>query len=73
MPDGNFSCTGTLGDGLGLLRVAKWWSNGLTAGEVLAGWDDWGIRMHLGQHLAGLGRCFLGWHTRCRWGVGFGM
>ena len=44
-PEDNLSCMGTLGDGLGLLRVDKWWSNGSTVGEALAGWGNWGIGM----------------------------
>ena len=45
VPDDKFNCMGTLGDGLGLLRVDKWWSNGSTVGEALAGWGNWGIEM----------------------------
>ena len=33
VPDGNFSCRGTQRDGLRLLRVDRWWSNGLTVGK----------------------------------------
>ena len=36
VPEGTSSCTGTLGDGTGLLRVDRWWSSWLTVGEVLA-------------------------------------
>ena len=45
MADDNSSCFGILGDGLGLLRVDKCWSNGSTAAEALVGWGNWGIGM----------------------------
>ena len=73
VPDDNLSYTGTLGDGLELLMVDRWWSNGSTVGVALAGWGNWGMWMQLGRHLACLGRSFLGWLTKCRRCFDLGM